>query len=202
MPAIDMPASPNFVSSRFGPETNSQVFTSPLTKATQRLLQGGTRRMFTGTLPHMTRAQAAEWKAFFDKLEGMVNTFNGFDPDCKTPRGPMSGTPLVKGGSETGSSLDIDGCTANVIGWGLKGDYFVVNSELKRLTANANTYGSGETTLSFKPALRSSPADNAPLTVQNATCLMILQDDMQGIWECNANGIYLPKTFTAIEVFS
>jgi hypothetical protein len=199
---IDMPTTPNFVSSRFGPETNSQTFTSPLTKATQRLLLGGTRWIFTGTLPHMTRAQAAEWIAFFDKLEGMVNTFNGFDPDCKTPRGNIAGsTPLVDGGSQTGSTLVTDGWAASTTVL-KKGDYFSVNSELKRVTADAITNGSGQVTISFKPALRSSPSNNAAITVQNTTCTMILVDDMQGIWETNHNGIYLPKTFSAIEVFS
>jgi hypothetical protein len=25
---------------------------------------------------------------------------------------------------------------------------------------------------------------------------------MQGMWECNANGVYMPKSFSAVEVFS
>lgn len=202
MTAIDLPASPSLVSSRFGLESNSQVFESPLTKATQRALLGGGRWMLTGTLPAMTRAQAAPWKAFFMKLEGRVNTFNGYDPDCRSPRGNIVGsTPLVDGGSQTGSTLVTDGWAASTTVL-KEGDYFSVNSELKMVTADATTNGSGQVTISFKPALRSSPSNNAALTVENATCTMILIDDMQAIWECNANGIYLPKTFSAIEVFS
>ena len=199
---IFLPASPALVTSTFGLETNTQSFTSPLTNTVQRVVLQGARWTFSGRLPAMNRAQAAAWQAFFLQLEGMANTFYGFDPDARTPRGVATGTPLVKGGSQTGSSLNIDGCTANVTGWLKAGDYFAVNGELKMITADCNTNGSGETTLSFKPALRSSPADNAPLTVTNATCLMILKDDGQAMWECDANGIYQPKAFSAIEVFS
>jgi hypothetical protein len=31
---------------------------------------------------------------------------------------------------------------------------------------------------------------------------MALTDDQQAQWECDKNGIYQPKTFTAMEVFS
>lgn len=202
MTAIDMPTLRGFTSSRFGLETHTQTFTSPLTKAVQRMVLGGARWTWTFSLPAMRREKAAMWKAFLDQLEGQANTFNAFDPDCIYPRGVATGTPLVKGGSQTGSSLAIDGCTANVTGWLKAGDYFACNGELKRLTQDANTNGSGETTLYFKPAMRTSPPDNAAITVQKATCTMILSDDMQGMWECNAAGIYEPKTITAIEVFS
>jgi hypothetical protein len=197
-----MPSTPGFTTCRFGLETNTQTFTSPLTKAVQRMLLGGARWTATYTLPAMKRGKAAAWQAFFDRLEGSANAFNAFDPDGKTPRGTATGTPLVSGATQTGSTLAIDGCTASVTGWLMAGDYFSVNGELKRLTADATTNGSGQTTLNFKPALRNSPADDAPLTLTKPTCTMILADDMQAIWECNAQGVYQPKTFNAFEVFS
>ncbi|HYH64138.1 MAG TPA: hypothetical protein VD866_05525 [Urbifossiella sp.] len=201
MTAIDLPTLTGFTTSRFGLETNTQTFTSPLTKATQRMVLGGARWTWTFSLPAMKRDKAAVWKAFIDQLEGQGNKFNAFDPDCTTPRGTATGTPLVKNDSQTGSSLTTDGWTAGITA--LKaGDYFSVNGELKRMTADAVADGSGNATLTFKPALRNSPADNAPLTVQRPTCTMILADDMQGMWECNAQGVYQPKTFTAFEVFT
>lgn len=201
MTAINMPSYPGFVSCRFGLETNTQTFTSPLTKATQRLLLGGARWIATYSLPAMNRTQAAIWKAFFDQLGGGVNTFNAFDPDCKTPRGAGGGTPLVNGASQTGSSLITDGWPASTTV--LKaGDYFSVNSELKRATADVLSDGSGNATISFKPALRNSPGDNAAIIIDKPTCTMALVDDMQGIWECDKNGIYMPKSFSAYEVFS
>ena len=40
MTAINMPTAPGFTTCRFGLETNTQTFTSPLTKSTQRVLLG------------------------------------------------------------------------------------------------------------------------------------------------------------------
>jgi hypothetical protein len=199
--AIDLPSPTGFTTSRFGLETNTQTFTSPLTKAVQRVVLGGARWSWTFSLPAMKRDKAAVWKAFLDRLEGQGNTFNAYDPDCMSPRGTATGTPLVKNASQTGSSLTTDGWTAGITA--LKaGDYFAVNGELKRMTADAVADGSGNATLTFKPALRNSPSDNAPLTVQKPTCTMILADDMQSTWECNMNGVYQPKTFNAYEVVS
>jgi len=198
---ISMPTSPGFTTCRFGLETNTQRFESPLTKNVQRVLLGGARWNATLSLPAMKRDKAAAWQAFFLKLEGSVNTFYGFDPDAKAPRGLATGTPLVKGASQSGSSLNTDGWTASTIGILKAGDYFSVNGELKMATADANSDGSGNATIQFKPALRNSPADNAPVTVDNPACTMILSDDNQGMWECDVRGVYQPKTFTAIEVF-
>lgn len=201
MTAINLPVATGIVTSRFGLETNTQSFTSPFTKAVQRVSLGGSRWAWTASLPAMTRAQAAAWKSFFDQLEGAAGTFYGFDPDCIVPRGQALGTPLVNGGSQTGSSLIIDGCTANTT-FLKAGDYFSVNGEYKRMTADALVDGSGNATLHFKPALRASPANNAVITVDRPTCTMALVDDMQAMWECNVSGVYQPKTFAAIEVFS
>jgi hypothetical protein len=112
-----------------------------------------------------------------------------------------AGTPQVKGAGQTGGTLNIDGCTASVTNWMMAGDYFSVNSELKRLTRNASTDGAGETTLYFEPILRVTPADNATLTVRGATCPMILVDDRQAEWPSNENKIYDELTFHAYEPF-
>jgi hypothetical protein len=196
-----MPSVPGFTTCRFWLETNTQTFTSPLTKAVQRMVLGGSRWNASYSLPAMKAEQAGAWRAFFLLLEGSANTFTAFDPDRKAPRGTATGTPLVNGGSQTGSALISDGWTASVTV--LKaGDYLAVNGELKLVTADVISDGSGNATISFKPALRTSPADNAPITVQKASCTMILSDDMQATWDCDKNGIYQPKTFAAFEVFS
>ena len=198
---LEMPTYPNFTTAKFFLETNTQTFTSPLTKSVQRILLAGARWNATYALPAMNRAQAAPWKAFFLNCQGSVNTFNGFDPDCKSPRGAATGTPLVNGASQTGTSLITDGWSASITV--LKaGDYFSVNGELKMMTADASSDGSGNSTLNFMPALRSSPADDAPITTNRPSCTMTLTDDMQAAWECDKTGTYQPRSFTAIEVFS
>ena len=195
-----MPLNQAFVSAQFWLEPNVQTYTSPLTYNTKRRELDGARWRASYTLPHMERHKAAEWKAFFTALRGQVNTFYAYDPDNKTPRGAAGGTPLVNGANQTGTSLIIDGCTPNQY-FLLAGDYFNVGSALHMITQPILADGSGNATLVFEPYLRTSPADNAPITTSNCTCTMILADNLQAGFEINANGIYLPKTFTAYEVF-
>ena len=202
---LALPTVTGLTNSRFGLETNTQSFTSPFTKAVQRVALGGSRWTASFSLPSMKRDKAAIWQAFFLQLEGGANTFFGYDPDAAFPRGRAGtapGTPLVNGANQYGSTLNIDGCPASVNGYLLPGDYFGVNGELKMLVAPVNTNGSGQATLTFKPALRNKPADNATITLVKPTCAMALIDDQQGIWECDARRVYQPKTFSAVEVFS
>lgn len=74
---------------------------------------------------------------------------------------PSYGTVLVNGGSQTGTSLVVDGLTSAP----RAGDTFTVNGTdlVYTVTANA-TVTSGGATLSINPALASSPADNAAIT--------------------------------------
>ncbi len=70
---------------------------------------------------------------------------------------------MVDGSAQTGSSLDIDGATSGS-NWLRSGDMFLVNGELKMITADVTVTG-GDATLEFNPPLRSSPANNAAITV-------------------------------------
>ena len=74
---------------------------------------------------------------------------------------PDYGTPLVNAGSQTGSSLAIDGLDSAP----QAGDVFKVAGIDKVYTVLSNaTVSSGGATLSINPALASSPADNAVIT--------------------------------------
>jgi len=74
---------------------------------------------------------------------------------------PSYGTVLVNGGSQTGTSLIVDGLTSAP----QAGDVFKIDSVdlVYTVTADA-TVSSGGATLSINPALDSSPADNAAIT--------------------------------------
>lgn len=86
-------------------------------------------------------------------------------------RGAYGGTPLVVGASQTGNTLNIDGCSLSVTNWIRAGDYFsvIVNGEpeLKMATLDANSDGAGAVTLTFEPKLRASPLDNAVIYVED-----------------------------------
>ena len=74
---------------------------------------------------------------------------------------PSYGTVLVAGGSQTGTTLDVDGLTAAP----QAGDTFTIDSVdlVYTVTADATLAGDAAT-LTIAPALDSSPADNAAIT--------------------------------------
>tara|TARA_R100000808_G_scaffold24612_1_gene57167 strand:+ start:185 stop:1369 length:1185 start_codon:yes stop_codon:yes gene_type:complete len=128
---------------------------------------------------------------------GQMGTAIGFDwymdQNCNTHTvGPLGGTPLVNGGSQTGASLVTDGWTAAAASRLKKGDVFTiagVNSvnpqsrqstgELQQfvVTADVSSDGSGNLTAAISPSITTSgafqtvtgsPADNAAITVVGA----------------------------------
>ena len=200
MTAFDMPDIP-IKRSRFGLRFNTAQFESPLSGDVQRLELAGARWFAEYTFRQTTAAEVGALQAFLVKLRGRANTFNGYDPDRTTPLGTASGTPLVNGADQTGGSLITDGwANSQVV---LKqGDYFSVNSELKMVTADVTSDGSGNATITFEPVLRTSPADNAAITLSNPTCTMILDADDAGQWQAGAGNYYDEITITATEMFN
>lgn len=193
-----MPTTPGFTSSRVGLRANTQSAESPLTRSVQTMELTGARWFFTYNLPPMPRATAASWIAMLVALQGRAGRVYAYDPDAKTPRGTWAGTPLVNGGSQTGSSLILDGFTAGAT---VKaGDYFQVGIELKMITADGTADGSGNLTVSFKPSLRAAPADDAAITSTNPVCVSMLIDDDQAAWDAD-NISNFGLSFSLIEVF-
>lgn len=134
-------------------------------------------------LPPMKRAAAAAWIGLFMGLnfrEGTV--LLGLRPS--TPLGVATGTPLMNGASQTGRTIATDGWTNSVTGIVKAGDFFSLGSagstRLHQVVQDANSNGSGQANLEIWPRLRSSPADNAPLTFVNP----------KGIWRLKAPFAY------------
>ena len=98
----------------------------------------------------------------------------------KAAHGAGGGSPLVKGASQSGTSLITDGWTASRTGVMKAGDCFTIAGVdvLFRVTADANSDGSGDSTLSILPPIvaGSSPADNAALTIASAKITAIVLD--------------------------
>ena len=198
--AINLPTT-EIKRSRFGLRFNTQIFESPLSGDVQRLALPGARWVAEYTFRQTTAAEVGALQSFLVQLQGRANTFNGYDPDRTTVLGTGNGTPLVKGASQTGRSLTTDGW-ANSETVLKAGDYFSVNGELKIVTADVTSDGSGNATIAFEPALRASPADNAAIDITNPTCLMILDNDEMAMWEQGAGRYYDEITIAAMEVFS
>jgi hypothetical protein len=93
--------------------------------------------------------------------------------------GAGGGTPLVKVGSQSGTTLNTDGWTNSTVV--LKaGDCFTLAglSVLFRTTADVTSDGSGIAAISIMPPIvaGSSPADNAALTIDSASITAVILD--------------------------
>lgn len=153
--------------------SNTAAFLSPFSGAIQTLDRGGERWQVTMSFLTLSGSDRSTLIGFLGKLNGQqhrVTLPNHAEPQL----GVLTGTPLVAGAGQTGTSLNIDGCTAGQTGWIKAGDWFSVNGELKMCVADANSDGGGNVTVSFIPRLRAAPADNAPLTVALGTGTFVL----------------------------
>jgi hypothetical protein len=121
------------------------------------------------SLPPMKRDEAEQVAAFLLKMNGQYGTFLLGDPANAAPRGVGTGTPLVNGGSQTGDGLLTDGWTANTTGILKAGDWIQLGSgsatRLYKVLDDVNSDSGGNASLTIWPNLRSSPADNAQITV-------------------------------------
>ena len=113
--------------------------------------------------------------------------------------GPLGGTPLVNGASQTGASLITDGWTAAAAARLKKNDVFTIAGVYKvnpvtkestgvlqqfRVTADVSSDGSGNLTAAIEPSIvtsgalqtvSGSPADNAAITVVGAASTLTAQ---------------------------
>jgi len=163
----------------FSLKPNTQVFQSPLTQSTQTLEIPGARWVASITWTELVQSEIRTLRAFLARLRGRSGRLYLWDMSLETPAGIATGTPLVNGAAQTGSTLTTDGWTISQTGILKAGDYIGVNGELKVITADANSNASGQATLTFEPPLRASPADNAAITVSAPKCTFRLADDDQ-----------------------
>lgn len=138
------------------------------------------------------------------RLRGRFGTFLLGDPLGATPRGSAAtapGTPLVNGADQTGDELVIDGIPTSGDDYLKAGDYIQLGSgataRLYKVLEDVAIDGSGGATLNIWPALRSSPADDATVTVSNAKGVFRLASN-ETDWDANQLGIY-GTTFAANE---
>lgn len=104
--------------------------------------------------------------------------------DSKLNRGATSTAVIatVMGASQTGRALTVQRLPTATINIFLVGDYFTLEGVLYRLTEDIDSDGSGQATLAFEPALKTSPADNAQLLFENTTTTCRLVSNVAA-WE-------------------
>lgn len=199
---LSLPNVTSFQSARMTARSVVGVTKSPFTGAQQVQKHQGQWWEFDCKLHPMIRVEAEKWISFIISLNGMQGTFLLGDPLGATARGVASGTPLVKGGSQTGNSLITDGWTTSQTGILKAGDYFQLgtgaSSKLYKVLADANSNGSGDATFDIWPSINTAVADDLALTVSSAKGLFRLATNEMGfdLKMAQQYGI----SFSAIEV--
>lgn len=163
--------------------------------ATQRIARSGSHWAFDVEMPPMTHAQALEWVNIFHETDTCILQLPEPGITIGSP-----GTPLVNGGSQTGTSLITDAWTfsyaipqGKFVGVSVSGLQY-----LYQTTTAVTASGAGAATLALRPMLRASPADNAALIINPATVegFVTLSD---GAMNISVNRLVEGFTFTIEE---
>lgn len=175
-----------------------EVSTSPYDFQLQTHINAGARWEVEITLPKLTEAEARDWIAFLAACNGQQRSFYLGPSLFSTPSGNAGGTPLVRGASQTGSSLITDGWTGSTANILKAGDFFQVENRLYMNLQNVSTNSGGEATLDISPPLRSSPADNAPITTSSPKGIFVLESSNVPIMTLDAQKM-VSIAFKAVE---
>lgn len=192
---------------RFRPIYNNTVFVSPVTKTRQVIrrpgnLWGG----FYEFAPKKTDEVRA-MKAWISSMEGESGTFLGFDPTGRLPSGIADiglDTPLVDGAGQSGSSINTKGWRNNGTGLLLPGDYYQIGNtglarQLKQVTEQVDSNGTGLATINFQTPLHASPAANDVIIFDNPVGVFNLINSEDIGWESDVDEFHR-FAFAFIEV--
>lgn len=158
------PTSPAPSSLKLGTVTPTRVSVTQNLKRNVRSV-GAQRWKLDLGYTNMTRAQMAPILAFVMALRGQYGSFTFVMPtgSYETAQGSFAtpGTIQVDGASQTGRSINLKGFTNSQTGVVKAGDFIKFSdSKVYMATADANSDGSGHSTVSIEPSLIVSPADS------------------------------------------
>lgn len=176
---------------------------SPFTFAGQAHEYAGKMWQADVTLPPMKRDLAEAWIAFLMSLKGQRGTFFLNDPAAVTPIGSArnSDTVTINGSTTSGNTLDIQSAPVSTTDYLKAGDYMQIGSgtsrQLFKVLTDVDTDSSGTATVDVWPNVRTSIADNAPVTFESAKGVFRLASN-ETSWSVNEASIY-GITFGAME---
>lgn len=144
--------------------TNTKQFISPLSGYTQTSSRKGARWVLRLVFNNLQTDERGVLRGYLAFMEGQVHRVEVGDHSYTGARGALGGTPLVNGASQAGTSLVTDGWPNSTLV--LKaGDLISFTNgtykELKMITSDATSDGSGNCTLSIMPEIHTAPANNA-----------------------------------------
>jgi len=130
--------------------------------------------------PAMTRAQVAPLMAFTDSMRGRYTTFTFIPESHSAPLGVATGTPIVSGSHSVGDlTIATTGWTASQTGIMLAGDILKFDNHTKvyMIALDADSDGSGDSTITLTSPLIEALVDTEALTVSSVPFTMALKDD-------------------------
>ncbi len=194
MPTLNFPA---IVPTRstWGLRANTDMFTSPFTGTVQTIARPGARWVATLEFTGLSKARAAILDAFLASLDGQAGRF--FLQPHHRPGTTALG--VVNGAGQTGKTLAVSGYGAGIKIFSA-GDFIEAGGELKMLTADATTNGSGQTTLQITPAWRSSPTNGGAVIGTNPTTTMMLASNDYSVTRLPGD-LYETIAFDCMEAF-
>lgn len=175
MTTITFPSSPKPSTMSWRLVQPAQQNISQWTGARQVLASGRGWWECTLALPPIVGESAVNsWRAFIGLARGVTNDFRV--PVNELAQSSSTATPLINGASQTGRSLNTDGWpnSTTIL---YAGQFVTIGDQLLQLTADVTSNGSGQATISFEPAIRVSPADNAAIEFKNPYALMYFLED-------------------------
>lgn len=174
--AIALPSSPTWRSGRWRLISNAATFTSPINRVSQSVQRIGDLWACVLELPPMKDDAAREWAATLALMSGGRNAAY-LGPPLRNVFAGAVGSPLVNGTDLVGATLPVDGATSGlVVPKGTFVSYDTDTFRMLHITTAAVTLTGGAGSLPIWPAIRKSPADNAPVNFTTPTCEMRLEN--------------------------
>lgn len=175
MTTITFPSSPKPSGMSWMLKQPAQQNISEWTGARQVLASGRGWWECNVTLPPIIGETSVNaWRSFIAKARGAANDFQV--PVNEIAQSASTATPRINGAGQTGRSLVTDGWPNSTTTLSA-GQFVTIGDQLLQLTADVVSNGTGQATISFEPAIRVSPADNALIEYKNPYALMYFVED-------------------------
>ena len=167
-------------SMRVGLTGNTKTFTSTFNQSVTAVEFAGAYMTMSMTFDSLDSGSAYEYdevndmSAFLFELGGMSGVAK--IPIFHRPGSPAKGNPVTSVADQLGGLLNTTGWTPNTLIL-KRGQYITVNNELKMVLNDTVSDIAGNSTLAFKPWLRSSPDVGTEVITKDPYGLFRLTDD-------------------------
>lgn len=165
--------------------------------AIQEEQRAGRRWLLTMDFSNLKQADRNLLQGFIVQVLGNGDNFTVYDHSYRM-QGAGGGTPVTSGSTAAGAtSLSLSGGPTSQTDYLNAGDQFEVGGELKMVTEDVDTDGSGNATITFMPETRGAIASASGITLTNPTGIFRFVPREIG-WR-NRPGVFSDFTLECVE---